>query len=261
MCVSHFFCHVCLFPIPLCICFLLFLVQPHYWPALFPMVVGGWSVAQLSHLSRIYFHRGRRFNHFGCPLFKKGWLTFKIILIWNWPIIVLFLVLCWSCVLGSISCIGVNFLYTHLYVRACGVSWVAIALCATFLQSCCVLGVNVEARLGWSAVRPFLYHFVCLFCFWTGWVGLPLDHSSRRKKKFPTSDRMLRWTGSGLDTLVEVWNTITGILNYLCIFSDLQASLCNPGPLFHPSKTWKPPSKGEIFRFLTATVHVTYNAL
>ena len=56
-----------------------------------------------------------------------------------------------------------------MYVRACGVSWVAIALCATFLQSCCVLGVIVEARLGWGAVRPFFVSFFVCFAF--GLVG------------------------------------------------------------------------------------------
>ena len=71
-------------------------------------------------------------------------------------------------------CFGVNFLYNVQCTRICMCEHVVslgLSLCANFLQFCCVSGVYVKTRLCWGDVRPFLYHFVCLFCFWTGWVG------------------------------------------------------------------------------------------
>ena len=181
------------------------------------MVVGGWSVAQLSHLSRIYFHRGRRFNHFLAPCLKKDGSLL------NHPYLELTNYCVSYCVCEHVVSLG-------------------LSLCANVLQFCCVLGVYVKTRLCWGDVRPFLYHFVCLSVLlldWLGWVWLPLDHSSRRKKKFPTSDMMLRWTRSGLDTLVEVLNTITGILNYLCILLWSSAIFVQSRSIISPQQNMK----------------------
>ena len=144
LCILHFFYHVCLFPIPLCICFLLFWVQPHYWPALFTMMVGGWSVAQLSHLSRIYFHRGRRFNHFCSPCLKKDGSLL------NHPYLELTNYCVSYCVCEHVVSLG-------------------LSLCANVLQFCCVLGVYVKTRLCFGAVRPFCFILFVFIAF--GLVG------------------------------------------------------------------------------------------
>ena len=117
-------------------------------------------MAQLSHLSRIYFHRGRRFNHFGSALFKK-----KDGSLLNHPYLELTNYCAISCSLLKL-CFGVNFLYNVQCTRICMCEHVVslgLSLCANVLHFCCVFGVYVKTRLCWGAVRPFcIILFVCI---------------------------------------------------------------------------------------------------